>query len=186
MDNVEHPWDEEYLNEDSSKNEKSKKQNVLELPNEPDFTPQGNQARVHSKASYTRRYKNLQFMTDYEEMFHRALENYVLSKKDRATVYRSQCPAEFFDGERIRRVQPDAEIIHRNFHCVAEIDGSSHFFNSPAFEQHRLEGFSFNGSIIYRIDAPEPGYDLTQLKAWAEEEVAKTFEYINNVIDGRK
>ena len=186
MDKEIFPWEEEFPTDISLEREIDKKDNLVELPNEPDFTPQGNQARVHSKASYSRRYKNLQFMTDYEEMFHRALENFVLSAKDRATVYRSQCPAEFFDGERIRRVQPDAELIHRGFHCVAEIDGSSHFFNSPAFEQHRLDGFTFNGSIIYRIDAPEPGYDLTQLKAWAEEEVAKTFEYINSVIDGRK
>ena len=125
-------------------------------------------------------------MTKYEKAFHLALEEYVLLAKNEAIGVRPQCPILFYKDGKIRRAQPDTELLYKSELCVVEIDGLSHAYNSPEYEQSRLDVFNLNGCFVIRLDAPDPSYDSAQLSAWAKEAVAKTFVYLDKLIDGRK
>ena len=125
-------------------------------------------------------------MTKYEKAFHLALEEYVLLSKNEAIGIEPQCPTLFYKDGRIKRVQPDTKLLYKNYLAVVELDGLSHTYDSPEYEQSRLDVYSLNGCPVIRLDAPDPSYDSAQLSAWAKEAVAKTFAYLDKLIDGRK
>ena len=186
MDKEVFPWEKEFPIDISLEREIDKKDNLVEFPNEPAYVPEGNQARVHSNSIYPESYKNLLFMTKYEKAFHLALEDYVLLSKNEAIGIEPQCPTLFYKDGKIRRVQPDTKLLYKNYLAVIELDGLSHAYDSPEYEQSRLDVFSLNGCFVIRLDAPDPSYDSAQLSAWAKEAVAKTFAYLDKLIDGRK
>ena len=186
MDKEVFPWEEEFPSDISLEREIDKKDNLVEFPNEPDNVPEGNQARVHSNSIYPESYKNLLFMTKYEKAFHLALEEYVLLSKNEAIGIEPQCPTLFYKDGKIKRVQPDTKLLYKNYLAVVELDGLSHAYDSPEYEQSRLDVFSLNGCFVIRLDAPDPSYDSAQLSAWAKEAVVKTFAYLDKLIDGRR
>ena len=186
MDKEVFPWEKEFPIDISLEREIDKKDNLVEFPNEPDNVPEGNQARVHSNSIYPESYKNLLFMTKYEKAFHIALEEYVLLTKNEAIGIRAQSPIMFYKDGKIKRIQPDAELLINSTSCAIEIDGLSHAYNSPEYEQSRLDVFNLNGCFVIRLDAPDPSYDSAQLSTWAKEAVAKTFAYLEKLVDGRK